>query len=323
MHVYVTREIPESGLKQIRKKVDSISVYQESKPIPKERLMQEVGDVDGLLCLLTDEVDRDVIENASQLKVISNYAVGYENIDIDAATEQNIMVTNTPGVLTKATAELSWALLLSTVRKVLPSDQFVRDGSFNGWSPTLYRGLELNDSVLGIIGAGRIGRTVGRIAKGFEMEVKYLARSEKPHFEEQTNAQYVDLSTLLAESDVVSIHLPLTPETRQMITSDELSQMKEGSYLINTGRGSVIDEAALVNALENNQLAGAGLDVYENEPDVHPELIDRDDVVLTPHIGSATYRTRDQMAELAAKDLLDGLKGNKPNNLINEEVMKR
>lgn len=322
MKIYLTREIPESGLNMLRKNIESISVYQETKPIPKEILHQNIEDVDGLVTLLTDEISDETLDKAKNLKVISNYAVGYDNIDVESATERGIMVTNTPGVLTQATAELTWALLLCTVRNLLPADQFVRDGNFNGWSPTLFRGLELDGKTLGILGAGRIGRAVGRIASAFGMNVLYLSRSRKPQFEEDVNAKYAELSVLLPKTDVLSIHLPLTPDTHHMITKNELVRMKEGAYLINTGRGSVVKEDDLVEALETDHLAGAGLDVYENEPDVHPKLQKRNDVVLLPHVGSATHQTRDEMARMTAQNLIDGLNNDKPENLVNPEALR-
>jgi glyoxylate reductase len=321
MKVFVTRDIPEKGLQQIEHEFDQVGVYHGDTPIPRDQLEQEIKDVHGLLCLLTDTIDRALIEQADQLQVISNYAVGYDNIDITAATEKGILVTNTPGVLTRSTAELTWSLLLATVRRVVEADQFVRDGSFKGWSPTLFRGLELGGKTLGIFGAGRIGQAVGRRAGAFDMSVLYSSRSRKNAFEEDTGASYVELEELLQESDVLSLHCPSTDETRGLLDEEALRTMKPGAYLINTARGDVVDEGALVKLLEEGHLAGAGLDVYENEPDVHPGLLDLDNVLLLPHIGSATHETRDNMAVMAAQNLIQGLQGEEPPHPVNKEVL--
>lgn len=321
MKVLVTREIPEKGLSQIEQEVDQVNVYRGDTPIPRKQLEREVKDVHGLLCLLTDHIDRALIEQAEELHVISNFAVGYDNIDISSATENGILVTNTPGVLTRSTAELTWSLLLATVRRVVEADQFVRDGSFKGWSPTLFRGLELGGKTLGIFGAGRIGQAVGRRANAFDMSILYSSRSRKGEFEAETGASYVELDDLLQESDVLTLHCPSTDETRGLLDEDALRRMKKGAYLINTARGDVVDEAALVELLEDGHLAGAGLDVFENEPEVHPGLLDLENVVLLPHIGSATHETRDKMADMAARNLIRGLQGEEPPHPVNEEVI--
>ncbi len=321
MKIFITRNIPEKGLSKIENEFDQVDVYSGNTPIPRNRLKREIKDVDGLLCLLTDHIDPALMNQAKQLKVISNFAVGYDNIDISSATERGILVTNTPGVLTRSTAELTWALLLATVRRVVEADQFIRDGSFTGWSPTLFRGLELGGKTLGIFGAGRIGQAVGRKAQAFEMSILYSSRSRKEDFEEETNATCVEMSQLLRESDVLTLHCPSTDETRGMLDEHTLRQMKEGAYLINTARGDVVDESALVKLLEEGHLAGAGLDVFENEPDVHPGLLDMENVVLLPHIGSATYETRDKMADMAARNLIQGLHGERPPHPVNEEVL--
>lgn len=321
MNVFVTRKIPEAGLNLIQEQVESVQVFQGDAPIDREQLEVGVRNAHGLLCLLTDEIDRELLQNAPDLKVISNYAVGYDNIDVEAASERNILVTNTPGVLTRATAELTWSLLLSTVRRVVEADAFVREEKYNGWSPTLFRGLELGGKTLGILGAGRIGQAVGRIAQGFDMSVLYHSRSRKWEFECETGADSVELDKLLRESDVLSLHCPSTPETRGLLDESALRTMKKGSYLINTARGDVVDEGALVRLLKDGHLAGAGLDVFEEEPDVHPGLMDLDNVVLLPHIGSATHETRDRMAEMAARNLLDGLNDEIPPHPVNEDAL--
>lgn len=317
MRVFVTRKIPEVGLKKIRKEIDDVDVYEKDIPIPREVLLNRVQNTDGLLCLLTDEIDAEVMDQSPQLSVISNYAVGYDNIDVERATERGIRVTNTPGVLTRATAELTWSLLLATVRRVVEADKFTREGRFKGWSATLFRGMELEGRTLGILGAGRIGRETGRIGAAFGMDIQYTSRHQKQGFETETGARPVNLSTLLSSSDIVSLHVPLTEETEGLIGEEELRSMKEGSYLINTSRGQVVREGVLVEVLREGPLAGAGLDVYEEEPDLHPELPELDNVVLLPHIGSATHRTRDRMAEKAAGNLLDVLHGREPDDPVN------
>ncbi len=321
MNVFVTRRIPESGLELLNQEVSTVTVYDGETAIERDDLEEGVHNADGLLCLLTETIDAELMDQAEHLSVISNFAVGFDNIDVEAATKRGIYVTNTPGVLTGATAELTWALLLATVRRVVEADQFVRDGKFKGWSPTLFRGLELSGSTLGILGAGRIGQAVGRMSSGFDMNLIYHSRSRKSEFEQQTDAEFVDLKNLLSKSDILTLHCPSTEETRGLLDEEALRSMKDGAYLINTARGEVTDEDALVRVLKNGPLAGAGLDVYEEEPDVHPELIELDNVVLLPHIGSATKRTREEMSTRAVNNLLAGLReGETPNDLVNPEV---
>jgi len=320
MNVFVTRTIPETGLNLLRRECTNVTVYGGDTAIPRSELEDGVRNADGLLCLLTETIDAELMDRADNLKVVSNFAVGFDNIDLAAATERDIYVTNTPGVLTGATAELTWALLLATVRRVVEADQFVRDGKFDGWSPTLFRGLELSGKTLGILGAGRIGQAVGRMSAGFNMDLLYHSRRRKGSFEREMNAEYVDLDDLLTESDVLTLHCPSTDETRGLLDESALRSMNEGAYLINTARGDVVDESALVRVLNDGPLAGAGLDVYEEEPNVHPDLIDLDNVVLLPHIGSATMETRDEMSNRVARNLIAGLRGDTPPDLVNDEV---
>ncbi len=323
MDIFVSRKIPESGLELLRSEGYNLDVFPGNRPIQHAELLDGVRGADGLLCLLTDEISRDVIREGTDLKVIANYAVGYDNICVDAATEQGILVTNTPGVLTRSTAELTWALIFATTRRVVEGDDFLREGKFNGWSPTLLRGLELQGRTLGILGAGRIGREVGRIGDAFGMNILYHSRTQKQKFEEEASAKFVNLEPLLEKSDVLTLHVPLTDRTEGLLGEEELQMMKEGAYLINTARGAVVDETALVSLLKEGYLAGAGLDVYENEPEVHPELPELDNVVLLPHIGSATHRTRDKMAEKAARNMIAGLTGEEPPDLLNPEAFHK
>jgi len=254
--------------------------------------------------------------------VISNYAVGYDNIDVTAATEREIAVTNTPGVLTEATAEIAFSLMLAVARNVTEGDRFVREDRFEGWDPTLMLGHELHGKTLGIIGMGNIGSKVSEMSKGFDMDVLYYNRSRNKEAERKTDAEYVDLEHLLSRSDFISLHVPLTEETEKMIGAEELKKMKETAYLINTARGEVVDEDALIDALKENEIAGAGVDVYADEPHgANPGFYDLDNMVLTPHLGSATFRAREGMATMAADNLIDVLEGREPEHIVNPEVL--
>jgi glyoxylate reductase len=320
MKIYVTRELPGSEFQKLKAEHEVI-VNPSPLPPSGSELLNEVKGKDGLICLLTDPITREVIEAGSSLKVIANYAVGYDNIDVEYATERGIMVTNTPGALTNATAELAWALILSTARRTPEADRYTRDGKFKGWSPTLMVGTELYGKTLGIIGAGKIGTRVGVIAKGFAMSVLYVDMAQNDTLE-TLGAKKTELDELLAKSDFVSLHTPFTPETNKMIGDREFGLMKRDAFLINTSRGKVIDESALIQALAQKRIAGAGLDVYENEPDFPDELGKLDNVVLLPHIGSATKTAREKMAELAVRNLLIGLSGGEPPNLVNREAQR-
>lgn len=320
--VLVTRIIPNSGLEILKGRVD-LDVFSEDRPITKEELIHRVKGKEGLYCLLSDRIDRDVIDAAgSQLKVISNYAVGFNNIDVEYATEKGIRVTNTPGALREATADLTWALLMSAARRIPESDGFVREGRFVGWGPMLMLGYDVYGKTIGIVGMGDIGAAVARRAKGFNMRILYHSRSRKVEVERELGAEKVDFDDLLGQSDFISLHVPLTPETRHMIGGREIALMKRSAILINLARGEVVDERALFLALKEKRIAAAGLDVFENEPMLTPGLADLDNVVLTPHTGSATFESRDTMAVMAANDLLLGLEGKRPKNLVNPRVME-
>jgi lactate dehydrogenase-like 2-hydroxyacid dehydrogenase len=287
------------------------------RPITRKELLTGVRSSDGLLCLLTDRVDKAVMDAAPNLKVIANYAVGYDNIDVGYATQRKIMVTNTPRVLTNATAELTWALILAVARRVVEADGFLRSGRFKGWAPELFLGLELSGSTLGIIGAGRIGTRVAQISKGFELRLLYFDHKPNPILKEELGGRRVGLHTLLKDSDIISIHLPLTPKTHHLIAEAEFALMKQSAILINTARGPIIAEEALIRALKARMIAGAGLDVYEYEPKVSDELHHLENMVLLPHLGSATKKTRTEMAVMAAQSIIDALAGRRPKNLIN------
>ncbi|HEY0592203.1 MAG TPA: D-glycerate dehydrogenase, partial [Thermoanaerobaculia bacterium] len=271
-----------------------------------------VAEADGVITMVTDPITRRVLESNPNLRVVGNYGVGVNNVDLDAAREHGVVVTNTPESLTDATADLTIALLLAVARHLVPGDRMVRSGQFTGWDPLMLLGASLQQKRLGIVGMGRIGCGVARRALGFGMEVVYTARGRNEICEQALAVRRVELDELLATSDFVSIHAPLTPETRHMIDRDAFARMKYGAYLVNTARGPIVDEAALADALIDGRLAGAALDVYENEPAVEPRLLSLDNVVLLPHLGSATEEARDDMARTAAENVAAVLNGREP-----------
>lgn len=310
--IFVTRSIPETGLDLLHERLD-VAVYETDRQISKPELIDRVQGMDGLLCLLSDPIDAEVIAAGSQLRCISTYAVGYNNIDLDAATSRGIAITNTPGVLTEATADIAFALMISAARRIVESDAWLRRGNFEGWAPKLFLGHDLTGKTLGIIGAGRIGQALARkAAAAFNMRVLYHNRSRDNTFEAEQNAVYTDLDTLLRDADVVSLHVPLSQETHHMIDARAFETMRPHAILINTARGPVVDERAMIDALRTNRIFAAGLDVYEEEPAVPDELIALPNAILLPHIGSASIETRNKMAEMAARNLIDVLEGREP-----------
>ncbi len=319
--VYVTREIPEKGLALIAEECD-MRVNRLNRGLTKEEIIENSKNCAGILTLLNDTIDKEVIESIPELKVISNYAVGYNNIDIESATDKGIIICNTPGVLTNATADLAWSLLMAAARRIVESDHFVREGKFKGWAPKLLLGKSIYGKTLGIIGMGRIGTAVARRGKGFNMRVVYNKRNPLSGQEEkELGVEYKDIDELLKISDYISINAPLNEKTHHLIDEEEFKKMKDTAIIINTGRGPIINEEALVTALREGQIAGAGLDVYENEPEVHPGLIELDNVVLTPHTGSGTVETRDEMAVIAARNLINALKGGEIPHVVNPGVL--
>lgn len=321
--VFVTRRIPEVGLKKLERETD-MEVWEEETPPPREVLKEKIRDCDGILALLTDKMDGEVMDCAPKLRIISNYAVGYDNIDVEEATRRGIMVTNTPGVLTETTADLAFALILATARRIVEADKYTRSGQWKTWGPMLLLGQDVYGATLGIIGLGRIGSAVARRAKGFDMKVIYYDAKRNEKAEEELGVEYRDLHTLLQEADIVTIHTPLTKETHHMIGEKELSLMKPTAILVNTARGPIVDQKALYKVLKERRIFGAGLDVYEKEPiDKDDPLLELDNVVLLPHIGSASVATRGKMAIMAVENLLAGLRGEVPPNLVNPEVLKK
>jgi glyoxylate reductase len=315
--VYITRKIPDEIVEKIKQSCDVRMWEDMDKPVPRDMLEKEITDVDGLFCLLTESIDRDLLEKATQLKVISNMAVGYNNIDIEAAKEKGITVTNTPGVLTETTADLTFALLMATARRLLESSDYLRTGKWQTWSPMQLTGQDIYGSTIGIIGMGRIGAALAKRAKGFDMNILYYNRSRKPELEEELNMNYVDLDVLLKESDFVCVMTPYSSETRNLISRRELSLMKKSSIFINTARGGIVNEDDLYNALKNEEIWAAGLDVFEQEPISldHP-LLTLPNVVTIPHIGSASIKTRLKMAELAAENLLLAVTNQTPKHVV-------
>ncbi|MCS6955580.1 MAG: D-glycerate dehydrogenase [Candidatus Calescibacterium sp.] len=287
----------------------------------RDFIFQNSSDTVGILCLLTNKIDKDIIDKLPNLRIISNYAVGFDNIDVEYATKKGICVTNTPGVLTEASADLTWALILAARRLVVSADRFTRDGKFKGWEPELFLGYDVYGKTLGIIGFGRIGQAVAKRAKGFDMKILYYSRTRDLEAEKALNAGYRDLDLLLKESDIVSIHTPLNTQTYHMITYEKLKLMKPDSTIVNTARGKVIKEEDLVRALKEGLIFSAGLDVYEFEPDVHPDLLKMENVVLLPHIGSASFETRTKMAEIAVTNLVNFINNKKPVSVVNPEVL--
>lgn len=283
----------------------------------RQELMERIRDKDGLLAQLVDRIDRDLIRAAPKLRMIANCAVGVDNIDLQAARERGILVSNTPGVLTETTADLTWALILCAARRVLPADRFTREGKFQGWELDLFLGKEIRGSRLGIIGLGRIGQAVARRAAGFGMDIVYHdPRPLSAEDEARLAASWAPLDELLRTADIVTLHAALTAGTVHLLSAEKLGLMKREAILINVARGPIVDEAALAAALEARKLGAAGLDVYEREPEINPRLLALDNVVLLPHIGSATRETRLAMAMTAARNLVQGLRGERPDNLI-------
>jgi len=315
--VLVTGRLPDEVVALIEKD-HHVEINSQGRPMDRESLLSRVGDKEGLVCMITDRIDTELLNCAPHLKIIANYGVGFNHIDINAATERGIPVTNTPGVLTDSTADLAFALILASGRRLVEGDRKTRAGEFRFWAPLHFLGQDITGKTLGIIGLGRIGQAVAKRAAGFDMKVLYYNRQRLERGEEKAlNVIYASFKTLLEESDFVSLHVPLTPQTTHLIGQKELYLMKPSAYLINTSRGPVVDEKNLVEALKNQVICGAGLDVYENEPELTSGLTDLGNVVLLPHIGSATIETRTLMAQMAAENLLAGLSGEIPPNCLN------
>ncbi|WHY00053.1 D-glycerate dehydrogenase [Neobacillus sp. DY30] len=316
--IYITRKLPDQIVTRLAEVCEVKMWEKEEEPVPREILEKEIVDIDGLYCLLTENIDKPLLDLGTKLKVVSNMAVGYNNIDVAAATEKGIMVTNTPGVLTETTADLTFALLMATARRVVEASDYLRAGDWKTWSPMQLTGKDIHGASLGIFGLGRIGEALAKRARGFDMKVYYHNRTRKPEAEAQLGIEFAEKDQLLRESDFVCVLMPFTPETKNYIGAEELSLMKKSAILINTARGGIVDEEALYHALKNGDIWAAGIDVFEEEPvrTDHP-LLSLQNVVALPHIGSASQKTRLKMAALAAENLVQGLLGETPRHLVN------
>lgn len=320
MKILVTHKILDAPLQKLREHFE-VDVLTDQPLLPKEKIIKALQkeNYDGMLCFLSDPIDKEVLDAGKNLKIIANYAVGYNNIDVEEATRRGILILNTPDVLTDATADLTWALILAVARKIPQADAYTRAGQFKGWGAELFLGLDLKEKTLGVIGSGRIGTAVVKRSIGWDMNILYYNRSENEALEREYYAKRVELDQLLKESDIITLHCPLTPETYHLIGEREINLLKKDSILINTARGPVVDEKALIKALKEKRIFGAGFDVYENEPEIPDELLQLDNVVVLPHIGSATTQTRLKMGYLCVDGLIHYLKEKKiPDNVVNK-----
>ncbi|HLH73036.1 MAG TPA: D-glycerate dehydrogenase [Chloroflexota bacterium] len=321
-YVVVPQYLHEPGLGMVRD-VARVEYWPEESVMPREKLLAAVATADGILCHPPARCNRELLDRAPRLRVISNVAVGYDNVDVPACTERGIIVCNTPGVLTDATADATLALMLAVCRRAIDNDRFTRSGNWHYWTPRLLLGQDLTEATVGIVGMGRIGLEVARRVRAFRTRILYHNRHRRPEVEAELGAIYVDLPTLLAESDFVCLHVPANAETRHLISAAELAQMKPTAYLINVARGAVVDQKALAEALKAGRIAGAGLDVYDPEPIAADDpLLSLENCVLFPHVASATLRCRQRMSELAARNLLAALAGETPPACVNPEVLK-
>ena len=312
--VTVTNIFPQVALDKLSSECD-LKINRTS--LTKEELKQQVSGSDAVISYLTDRIDQDIIDRGTKLKIIANYGAGFNNIDVTYASERGIWVTNTPNVLHETTADLTWAMILGTARQIVSADRYTREGKFQGWGAKLFLGGDVYEKTLGIIGLGEIGRSVARRAIGFNMRTLYHQRNRLPKEEEKKlNVEYATFEKILRESDFLTLHVPLTEETEYMIGNDEIALMKKTAYLIHTARGKIIDDYALVAALREGRLAGAALDVYEDEPELTEGMRELDNLMILPHIGSASFETRDKMALLVADNILDALEGKTPRSLV-------
>jgi glyoxylate reductase len=321
--VYVTRAIPQENIDALKEHFD-VEVNAEDRALTRAELKERVKGRAAVISLLTDTIDGEILDAAGpQLKIVANYAVGFNNFDLAAATQRRVVLTNTPGVLDDATATHTLALLLSLARRIPEADKFVRDGKWSGWEPMFFIGLDVDRKTLGIAGLGRIGKNVARKAKAFDMNIIYTDVHRDEAFEKELGARFVDKQTLLAESDFLTLHVPLIPETKHYIGEKELKAMKKSAALINASRGPIVDEKALVKALREKEIWGAGLDVFEDEPSLAPGLAELENVVVVPHIASATMETRINMGKIAVTNIVNVLAGRPPDTCVNPEVLGR
>ena len=320
--VYSTHQLFDEARNILNAHCD-MQYWTDSERPPRDEVIRCLQDKEGLVSLLTEKINDELLRSAPKLRIASNVAVGYDNIDVDACTKRGVVVTNTPGVLDETTADFAWTLLMTAARRVAEGELLARSGTWKGWNLDQLCGTDVWGKTLGIVGFGRIGRSVARRASGFQMRVIYTdAIRATEEVEKSVNAEFRDMNSLLAESDFISLHVPLLPETRGLFDAPKFSRMKPTAFLINTSRGPVVDEATLVAALESKKIAGAALDVFENEPSIHPGL-KRPNVVLTPHIASASIETRSKMAVMAANNIVAMFKGQLPPNILNPDAFKK
>jgi glyoxylate reductase len=310
--VFITRQIPEAAINLLKKKKINVKVYKEDHPIPEKELIKNIQNVDAVISLLTDKFDSSVIDEMRNCKIIANYAVGFNNIDIEYAKKKSIIVSNTPDVLTDTTADLTVSLVLACARRIVEGEKFLMAKKYKGWKPKLLLGVELKDKTFGILGAGRIGTAVAIRAKAFGTNIVYFSNKKNEFLEQKTGAKKLSLKSLLKKSDFISVNLPLTEKTYHLLNKENLSLLKRSAILVNTARGEIIDEKELIRILKQKKIRCAGLDVFENEPNLNPEFFKLNNVVLLPHIGSATEEARTKMALLAARNVIAVLSGQKP-----------
>lgn len=320
--IFVTRELPKRGLDIIKERFNT-EVWSDYAPPQKKLILEKVAKVDALATLLSDKIDAEVFDAAPNLKIVSQLAVGFDNIDVKEATKRGIYVTNTPGILTDTTADYAWALLMAAARRVAEADKYVRDEKWKvGWHPAMLQGRDIFGATLGIIGLGRIGAAIAKRAKGFNMKILYYDVVRRPEVEEELGIMFRELMAILKESDFITINVPLLKSTHHLINEEKLKQMKKTAILINNARGPVIDEKALYKALKEGWIAGAGLDVFEQEPTpANNPLLTLDNIVVAPHISSSSFETRSKMAEMVAENLVSFLEGKTPPNLVNKDVV--
>lgn len=323
--IFVSRKIPGESINRLFDSGHEVLVSEFDRSLSPDEFLDRARGADAVLSLLSDRIDGEVVDAIGpQLKVVSNYAVGFDNIVVSELTDRGIVVTNTPcDEVNESVAEYAWALMLALSRRVVEADESTRRGSYRGWEPGIFLGTSMIGKTLGIVGMGRIGSMTARRARGFSMRVLYNKRTPDPDAERELGIEFADLERLYAESDFISLHVPLNDETRHMINRDTLAKMKKGVIIINTARGAVIAEGDLVESIREGRVAGAGLDVFDNEPNINPELIAMENVILTPHIASGTWEARNKMGELSVSAVLDVLSNSKPANMVNGEVWDR
>lgn len=320
--IFVSRDVPGDVLDKLKNSEHEVTVSEFDRPLNADEFLERAKGADAVLTLLTDKIDAEVIDAIGpQLKIVSNYAIGFDNINVKDATEKGVVVTNTPSdVINESVSEFAWTLILALAKRVVEADESTRRGAYKGWEPGTFLGVNMIGKTLGIIGLGRIGSMTARRAKGWEMNVLYNKHHRDEEAEKELGVEFAELDRLLSESDFISIHVPLTDETRHMVNKDSFEKMKDGVIIVNTARGPVVDEADLVEAIRAGKVGGAGLDTFDNEPSINPELVAMENVILTPHIASATHEARYEYGKLAVEAILDTLSGQRPKHLVNEEV---